>query len=327
MSAYEFVCAQTSCLIRRQKRETVEFGSRLPQQLCGGSERALVQCKVMYDSAMIKIGEGETAEVFRLEPGKVVKLFRKEFYEEAYFLTEFETARAVGEQTTLAPKVLDRVQMEGRTGYVMEEVQGTLFQREIDANPDRLEHHARLLGHAQRALHDNAETRGLDHIPQFKPYFESFYSSIPHFSQDVRDWLNSILIGLPDDAALLHGDFMPYNMFLSDGRVQVIDWAEPVYGPPMAGVARTLHFIVDPTERPDSVYTKSAQAFIDHYLDAYSERKTIDRDLLHRCSLLNAASEYSWAMRSRQNDRFVDRIEKFILSNFERYASDTLFSF
>jgi len=110
---------------------------------------------------MIKIGEGETAEVYRIEPGKVVKLFRPEFYDEASFRMEYETARQVGEQTGLAPKVLATMRVDGRHGYVMEEIEGRLFQDEIDRNPDHLISYAQLLGEAQRRLHRTPINGGL----------------------------------------------------------------------------------------------------------------------------------------------------------------------
>ncbi len=43
-------------------------------------------------------------------------------------------------------KVFNVIHLNGRTGYVMEEVPGTLFQDEIDNKPDKLEYHAGLLG-------------------------------------------------------------------------------------------------------------------------------------------------------------------------------------
>ena len=276
---------------------------------------------------MIKIGEGETAEVFKIAPGRVVKLFKQDMYDEQAFQVEFETAKTIGEKTNLGPKVFDIVHVHGRTGYVMEEIQGFLFQNEIDMNPEDLEIHAHLLGKTQRTLHDCTEIGSLRKIlPNMKRDFAGFFASNSHFPEEVRRWFVTLLTSLPDTAVLLHGDFMPYNMLISNGQLHVIDWAEPVLGPPMADVARTLNYIMDPTDYPDSVYTNNAQTFINHYLNAYFYKKQLDADLLHRCLLLNAVSEYSWAIESQQSDAYTLRTKNFILNNFARYGSDILIS-
>jgi len=272
---------------------------------------------------MIKIGEGETAEVYRIEPGKVVKLFRPEFYDEASFRMEYETARQVGEQTGLAPKVLATMRVDGRHGYVMEEIEGRLFQDEIDRNPDHLISYAQLLGEAQRRLHRTPINGGLAQLPRVKedPSFVRFQGTFP---ADVASWLKELLASLPNDTALLHGDFMPYNMLMSEDQLRVLDWAEPAIGHPMLGVARTLGFVVDPTDYPDSPYTQDAARFAEHYLAAYAGDESLDADVLHACLILNASFEYRWAVVSRQTDAHSKRLRDFILSNFSDYGSDML---
>lgn len=273
---------------------------------------------------MKKIGEGETAEVFRIEPGIVVKLFRNEFYDEESFQNEFYTVKYVGEHTGLAPKVFEKIQLHGRYGYTMEEVTGTLFQDEIDQKPEKLSCHAKLLGEAQRLLHGIPDTGGLINIPHMKNDAAKFLDFQAVFPEHVGVWLKRLFTSLPGDCVLLHGDFMPYNIIITDDRLHILDWAEPAFGHPMLGVARTLNCIADPTDYADSLYTHHAPVFIKHYLDAYFHNEKPDSDALHACLLLNAAFEYRWAVMSHQSDAYTLRTKEFILKNFADYGSDTL---
>lgn len=273
---------------------------------------------------MIKTGEGETAEVFRIEPGKVVKLFKHEFYDEERFLKEFNTVKYVGARTGLAPKVFEMIQLHGRYGYTMEEVSGRLLQDEIDQKPEKLACHARLFGEAQRSLHEMPDTGGLINVPHMKYDAAEFLNFQTVFPEDLEVWLKSLFTSLPEDCALLHGDFMPYNIIITDDRLHILDWAEPAFGHPMLGVARTLNCISDPTDYADSLYTQNAPVFIKNYLDGYFNNKKLDPDVLHACLLLNAAFEYRWAVMSHQSDAYTLRTKEFILKNYMDYGSDTL---
>jgi pimeloyl-ACP methyl ester carboxylesterase len=68
-------------------------------------------------SKVTKIGEGESSEVFRIEPGTVVKLFRPRYCDERSVAREYATAKNVGERSDLAPRVFERVEIDGRPGY------------------------------------------------------------------------------------------------------------------------------------------------------------------------------------------------------------------
>jgi len=95
-------------------------------------------------------------------------------------------------------------------------------------------------------------------------------------------------------------------------------------GHPLVDVARTINFINDNTDYPDSVYTREADKFIHYYLEAYSEDEKLDLESLHKCLLINAYFEYSWAVTSNQQDTYSTRLETYINKNFIEYGSDRL---
>lgn len=266
---------------------------------------------------MIKIGEGETSEVYRIEGGKVLKLFREDMFDQEDFFLEYHTAKHLGDTTEFAPKVYDQVTVNSRRGYTMEEVDGMLFQDEIELNADKLLIYAKQLGQTHKILHDKELTQELCELNNCKAFFKSFLSRNACFSDEVNTWLLELLESIPIKDSLLHGDFMPYNMMIKNGKLQVLDWAEPSLGPAVFDIARTINFIVDPTDYPTSVMTKHADSFVRNYLKGYFKEEKIDKVILHKGLLLNAATEVAWAERSNQSDEYSEYLKTFILDNYD----------
>ena len=273
---------------------------------------------------MTKIGEGETSEVYRIEPGIAVKLFRADYADERSVAREYATAKHVGDHSDLAPRVLERVKIDGRTGYAMEELVGPCFQDLIDATPESIGHYARVLGAAHRSLHSIEVSGALADLPEMVDEFPGIIGSWDTFGPDVRDWLVSLLKGLRGPSRLGHGDFMPYNMVLVDGHPRAVDWAEAGLAPPLTDVARTINFINDTTDFPESVYTVNSAEFVAEYLDAYCDGEAADGDEIHTCLILNAAGECHWAHVSNQIDSYSERLFRFVSANFAEIGSDRL---
>lgn len=265
---------------------------------------------------MLKIGEGETAEVFRIEGGKVLKLFREEMFDQEDFFLEYHTAKYMGETTEFAPKVYEQMSVASRRGYIMEEIEGVLFQDEIEHNPDDLMKYADQLGKSHRMLHDKQVTQALCELDNCEAFLKDFLKRNTCFSDKVNLWLMEILENLPSKQSLLHGDFMPYNMIIRNGELQVLDWAEPSLGPAILDVARTVNFIVDPTDHPLSVMTQNAASFTRHYLKGYYKDEIMDKELLNSALLINAAAEVAWAERSKQGDDYSEYLKSFIMDNY-----------
>jgi len=266
---------------------------------------------------MIKIGEGETSEVYRIDEGKVLKLFREDMFDQEDFFLEYHTAKHLGDTTEFAPKVYDQVTVNSRRGYTMEEVDGMLFQDEIELNSDKLLTYAKQLGQTHKMLHDKEMTQELCELNNCKAFFKSFFNKNKCFSVEVNTWLLELLESITSKDSLLHGDFMPYNMMIKNGELQVLDWAEPLLGPAVFDIARTINFIVDPTDYPTSVMTKHAVTFTRNYLEGYFKDEAIDKDIIHKGLLLNAATEVAWAERSNQSDEYSEYLKTFILDNYD----------
>ena len=265
---------------------------------------------------MIKIGEGEFSEAFRIEPGKVIKLFKIGEYDEKAFALEYKAAKHMGDVTSLAPKVYGTMTINNRMGYVMAEAEGVLYQKVIDNNPSKLNEYGLLLGKTHKKLHKEKISPELDQLPKFKDFIKAFLSENDTLDREVNLWLVELLDGLSGDQCLLHGDFMPYNMIYRDGTLQVLDWAEPSVGPAAADVARTMNFIYDSSDYTDSAITKSSLEFIGSYIEGYYGGSDYDKNQLHKAFLINSAAELSWAYKSNQYDGYAKELKTFILKNF-----------
>jgi hypothetical protein len=276
-------------------------------------------------NVMTKVGEGETSEVFRVASGVVVKLFRPGCYsEEVAVAREYATAKYVGDHSDLAPRVFERVEIDGRPGYSMEELIGPCFQDVIDTDPESLGSYAAVLGEAHRSLHAIEISGTLSNLPSMVDVFPNVIGTWDTFRADVRSWLVSLLQNLAGEPRLGHGDFMPYNMILVNGAPRAVDWAETGLAPPLTDVARTINFINDPTDFPQSAYTVNSSAFIRDYLDAYCDGVRPDWTELHNCLILNAAGECHWANLSQQTDTYSQRLFGFVNANFAEYGSDLI---
>ena len=276
---------------------------------------------------MEKIGEGETSEVFRIGDGKVVKLFKPEFFEESSFENEYSIAKYIGDNSDLAPKVHGQTSIMERSGYIMDEVDGELFQDVIDNNPDRLKTYAALFGRHHARLHSIADFGDLVCLGKMKEMSPGFLNSNGNFPAKVDSWLKEIVGSLSDELVIGHSDYMPYNLFLSGDKLLAVDWAEAGMGPAASTVARTINFISDPTDYPRSEYTVHSGLFIREYLAAYSEIKEINLEELDKCLLLNAACEYNWAVYSNQVDAFSLQQKEFVLANYNSVGSVRLIEF
>ena len=266
---------------------------------------------------MIKIGEGETAEVFRLDDDKVLKLFKEEFYDPEDFELEYHTAKYMGDTTNIAPTVFGKITVDNRYGYTMDEVKGLLLQKEIERNPQAIKAYGTKLGQVHRSLHEKAITDDLHDLNACNDFLMSFLIRNTTLPTEVNSWLGELLNSLPSKPSLLHGDFMPYNIMIQSNELQVLDWAEPSIGSAVLDVARTINFIFDPTDYPESIVTKESSSFISAYLKGYYGDSPIAKDELHSAFLVNAAAELAWAERSGQSDFYSEYLKSLIIRNYE----------
>jgi uncharacterized protein (TIGR02172 family) len=180
------------------------------------------------------IASGRTAEIFAWGDGKVLKLTRPGFNpvlaEQEY--ANLLTAWRLGAP---APQPFELVEVEGRSGVVLEHIQGSSLIEAMQKRPWRLVGYARLLARQQAALH----TLRVPGFPSLIERAQRNISASNLLASELKERLLARLTTLPEDDHLCHGDFHPLNILIADRGPVVIDWEGCMHAAPSADVAIT----------------------------------------------------------------------------------------
>lgn len=240
---------------------------------------------------MIKLGAGREAEVYAYGDDAVVKLYRPGFgghRAEAVALSNLDGH-------DVAPKLIDTVDHDGRTGLVLERLDGTDMLARLQAQPWRVLGLARALAGTHLAVHQVPAPADL---PPFRQVLAArIHDAVmpPH----LRDYALRALDGLPDGDRLCHGDYHPGNVLVAADRVAVIDWPNATRGTPEADHARTMLLLRWADPLPDttrafrtlitagrSVFLNpSSRSHLRPVACGFSSPTPVDRPMCGRCVL------------------------------------------
>lgn len=188
----------------------------------------------MYEY-LIKLAEGNTAEIFQLDNNRILKLFKSGYSKES-MLHEYYNHQVVSGLLDSAPKLYEMVEENGRFGYIMEQIKGTNL--------------------AKRLFNEVTFT---DAMEQFICLHKEWNKEAPAEVISYKDWMKA-LVGnresaselleniscLPEGNTLCHGDFHPYNILVTDeNKVVVIDFANVCRAPKEYDIARTYFLMVE----------------------------------------------------------------------------------
>jgi Ser/Thr protein kinase RdoA (MazF antagonist) len=199
-----------------------------------------------------KLGAGREAEVYAYGDDAVVKLYRPGFGGHRAEAAALSNLDGHG----VAPRLIDIVDHERRTGLVLERLDGTDMLTRLGAQPWRVLGLARALAGTHLAVHRvQAPT---DLLPLRQALAARMRDAVmpPH----LRDHALRVLGGLPDGDRLCHGDYHPGNVLVSADRVAVIDWPNATRGTPEADHARTMLLLRWADPLPDT--TRVSRALI-----------------------------------------------------------------
>lgn len=180
------------------------------------------------------IGQGNTAEIYRLDNEKILKLFRTGFPKEA---TEREYQNGITVQKILdcVPKVYEMVEIEGRYGIVYEEIKGKDLLKTMIASFGKINHYAKKLAH----YHLDIQKPVNETLYSVKDKLEEDINSVNELSEAYKEVIRKYLKQLPDGNVLCHFDFHPGNIIIEDKKAVFLDWMTACKGDVCADVART----------------------------------------------------------------------------------------
>jgi aminoglycoside phosphotransferase (APT) family kinase protein len=180
------------------------------------------------------VGVGRSAEVFAGSDGTVVKLFYGWVPAHLVDAEERGTAAAFAAGAS-APRLIDRVEQDGRAGLILERVAGPSMLAELTTHPWRLLSLAAQLAR----LHADIHRRSGAGLPVLREQLRSQIGSITELSTAARDRSLALLETLPDGDRILHGDLHPDNVILAARGAVAIDWMGAACGDRAADAART----------------------------------------------------------------------------------------
>lgn len=180
------------------------------------------------------IGEGNTAEIYDIGDGKVLKLFRKGIPENI-IIAEFNNNVAVSKLLTFVPKAYQMCEIEGKTGIIYEKITGKDFINIILKNLFNLNSMSKQLAY----IHKSIQVPCCEDIISLKEKLAQNINLAKDLSDDKKKFVLEYLSKLPDSKILCHMDFHPGNIMIQNGEYIVIDWMNACVGDSCADVMRT----------------------------------------------------------------------------------------
>jgi aminoglycoside phosphotransferase (APT) family kinase protein len=221
-----------------------------------------------------KLGAGREADVYAWGDDAVVKLYRPGFLGH-----RAEAVALAGlDGRGIAPRLVDTVQCDGRTGLVLERLGGADMLSLLRRQPWRALRLARALADTHVAVH---EVRAPGDLPELRQALAARIAGAV-MPPRLRDYALRMLDALPTGDRLCHGDYHPGNVLVAadppgTDRVAVIDWPNAVRGVPEADHARTLLLLRRADPLPDTPATSRAliaagrSVFARRYARAYRD--------------------------------------------------------
>lgn len=180
------------------------------------------------------IGSGESADVFRLADGKVLKLFR-EGLDPGVIEREHDGVVHAQRQGLRVARALGKREHKGRLGIIFEELTGRPLLRDLLGRP----FHSRRLLRRFATYHARIHAcsgEGLIHAQHIIVHVRILHAEV---NDALRRQALEQLYAIPQGDRLCHGDFHPQNAILTGEGIAAIDWSNGSWGDPAGDVART----------------------------------------------------------------------------------------
>lgn len=180
------------------------------------------------------IGQGNTAEIYRLDDNKILKLFRKGLHK-GIVEREYQNGIFIQKILDCVPKVYEMVEINGRHGIIYEEIKGTDMLRAMLASLWKINAYAKELAH----YHLYIQKPVMENMCTVKERLEEDLNSVDVISDENKEIVRKYLKQLPEGTDLCHFDFHPGNIMISNNKAVFLDWMTACKGDVCADVART----------------------------------------------------------------------------------------
>lgn len=187
------------------------------------------------EASLKKIAEGREAEMFEWEGGRVLRLYRGDFFRGAPE-QQARLLRIARDCGVRVPAEYGLTEVDGRPGVVMERLEGPDLLTELGSKPWLLFKVASVWGRLHAQI--NSKIAPMELEPTRSRYRRIIENS-PLVPDELRPPAIAGLETLPDGDRLNHGDFHPANIMRTNGDFAAIDWSNTTRGPAEADYIRS----------------------------------------------------------------------------------------
>ena len=214
-----------------------------------------------------RIGAGRTAEVFEWGNDRALKLLRPGLPRELIASEAAKTAaaRAAGAP---APAIYEQIEIEGRSGVVVDRLGSRSMLGQILASPWGTWGWGRELARVHASVLACQSTE----LPNVKEVLAERIGKADPLPRVQRNRAKDALRHLPDGSAVLHGDFHPDNVFSTPSGPVLIDWTDATRGCMAADVVRTLWLLSTSALPPDLPRRRRALVLVGLLRTSYVRR-------------------------------------------------------
>ena len=217
------------------------------------------------------IGLGKTSELYAWEDGQVLKLFFAGMPME-YAQHEAVMTQAAYEVELPVPQVGEVVEINGRFGFIQQQVIGPSLLELWLQNPFATAPIAQMLAELHQRIHV-VNAPDIEALPRQRDWVANTIGDAEGLETAVKTSALTTLENLPDGNILCHGDFHPGNILVGeDGRAVIIDWFTAVSGHPLGDVAQTSWLLLHaplPDELAAMLTLAIRQSMQQQYLESY----------------------------------------------------------
>lgn len=186
------------------------------------------------DASLSLINQGNTAEIYDIGGGKILKLFKEGISAETC-RREFENTRAAGALLGNVPRAFEEITLNGRPGIVYEKVIGTNMLDHMLSHIWTIRSQSVNLAEYHAGIQKEVQAE----MPSVKAKLGRDILAATFLTAEEKDKVLSRMQTLPDGNRLCHFDFHPGNIIFAEGGPVIIDWMTACKGDPAADAART----------------------------------------------------------------------------------------
>ncbi|AYF06666.1 MULTISPECIES: aminoglycoside phosphotransferase family protein [Bacillus] len=224
------------------------------------------------------IAKGNTAEIY-LYDSKVVKLF-KEYLPDTESINEAKKQKYAYSCGLPVPNVFEVTKIQNRQAIIMEYIKGNSIGDLLLNNLNEAEHYINICVNEQKKVHSIRMNR--DEIESMRERLERQIKSVYKLDEKQKGNILNKLHSIKFEPRLCHGDFHPFNLILSNKRVNIIDWVDASSGDIRADVFRTY-----------LLYSQSSVELADMYLHIYCRNTGLSRDEIFQWAPIIIAARIS----------------------------------